>query len=306
MFFDYTLIISLLLSALFLAISAWIKQNIIVASAKSYEFHKKIKIYQKIYYFFILTVFLTRLLYFISFPQQISDGFSFDSASGVLLTPFLAIEGLLSFGYLVFMFFIHSIDEIKPPFRRDYLIKVLFYFHLFILLDLIISIAMYLLAGYYLVLPVTTYQVISWIPPSFLNKLSIALGLLLVLQSVTFWLVQKKRNATGRALFLFFAITVTGLALVAGAGNLQFLFDPLHYMELFTYQKGFYASLWLILAFGVIISQVAAISIHALKEQFTNRYFALNVVLQLNRITFICVIGLIANSVLPQIFFSLV
>ncbi len=305
MFFDYTLIISLLLSALFLSISAWIKRDITASTGKSQELQKKIKIYQKIYYFFSLTIFLTRLLYFVSFPQQIEDGFLFNSASGALLAPFLGIEGVFGFFYLFFMFFIHTIHEIKPPFRREYFLKLLFYLHSFIILDLSVSLIIYLLAGYYLVFPALPYQWISRMP-SLLQTLSFVLGLLFILQSVAFWMVQKKRNSAGRALFLFLAITITGLALLAGIGNLQYLFSPLHYLRLFTYQNGFYAYIWLVLAFAVIVSQIAAISVHSLKEHFINRYFALNVVLQLNRITFICVFGLVANSVLPQILFSLV
>ncbi len=305
MFFDYTLIISLILSALFLSISAWMKQDITVHTDKLHDFHKKFTLYRKIYYFFILTIFLTRLLYFVSFPQQIVDGFHFNSASGSFQIPLLITEGLFSLFYLLFMFFIHAAEEIKPPARKDYFNKVLFYFHLFILVDLSISLILYLQAGYYLILPAYTFKTTTFLP-IISKQLSFILGLLLIFVYIAFWIVQKKRNKTGHFLFIFISLIAIGLALLAGIGNLPFFFDHLCYLKLFTYQNGFYAAVWLMLAYFAIVSQMAAMSVHSLKKLFINRYFALNVILQLNRITFLCVLGLIINSILPNILFSLI
>lgn len=305
MFFDYALIFSLSLSALLLAVSAWFTRTLTDPKLKWTDLQKKIKLQQKIFYFFILSIFFTRLIFIAAFPEQLVSLFRFNGNQNPLLIWLLVMEGFIAFLYLLFLFFFYQTHELKPPFRKTYTRKLLTRFHLFLSFDLIISVISYLLMGWHLAFPNSSPVLHTGLENNTDVFAFILAGLLLLL-SVSFWLVQKKRNQTARVLFVFFLLTSAVVSIFLGLRNIPLLFSSLNLLQLFTFTRGFYGPLWLLLFFTIMGSEIIALTVHALKEEYINRYFALNMVLQLNRIAFICAIGLIANAALPQLIFVLI
>ncbi len=307
MFYDYVLITSFILSSIIIALTAYIYHSIqkhLSAKTKQYQIlQKKQKNYLNILYFFLLSIFLTRLIFCAAFPMQL-DHLGIVSKGNSLSIIYLLYQAMAAIIYLLFIFLLQLNHHIKLTHKYEYLLKVLKFSLYFIGIDLILS-----LAGWF------GYNFDLLFPAVLLNgKGAVAVpnaivgGLIagFILVSVLFWFLQRKRRALVRILFVLVMFITSAAALYVSFLNAGFYWPASNAFALFTYNEAAYGWMWFVLMISAIGSQIVAGIMLRLKEQFINRYFAINYTLQLNRITFIAVFGLCINALLPQIIIWLV
>ena len=301
MFFDYVLIASFILSAIIILISAIVLKYIKVNSAKEHkpyhEIQSKLKIYLNILYFFLLSIFTTRLLFCVFFPMQLIDLNIYPGGNTSSIV-FMIYQGSVAAFYLFFIFLFWLHGQLQLLYKYQYLIKVLKFILYFIVLDLIISMAGYLKFNYDLLFNVNFVDARISKPPSLLFFIGL-IGILIFVSDL-FFLLKKRRQRWIQGLYSFLLLITTGLALIIGYMNFVFYMD-LDVFKTFTYHQVYYSWLWFLLILAALGSQIITSVILNNKSKFLNHYFAINYSLQLNRISVIAAIGLSANAVLPQV-----
>ncbi len=302
MFYDYVLITSFILSSIIIALTVYIYHSIqkhLCAKTKQYQIlQKKQKTYLNILYFFLLSIFLTRLIFCAAFPMQL-EHLAIVSRVNSLSIIYLLYQALAALIYLLFIFLLQLNHHIKLMHKYEYLLKVLKFSLYFIGIDLILSLAGWLGYNFDLLFP----SVLINDKGAVTVANTIAGGLIagLIVFSVLFWFLQRKRKSLIRILFVLVMLLTSAVALYVSFFNAGFYWSGSSAFALFTYNEAAYGWLWFILVLSAAGSQIIAGIMLSLKEQFINRYFAINYTLQLNRIALIAVLGLCINALLPQI-----
>ncbi len=302
MFYDYVLITSFILSSIIIALAAYIRHSLqkhLSTETKQYQnLQKKQKTYLNILYFFLLSIFLTRLIFCAAFPMQL-EHFAIVSRGSSPSIIYLLYQALAALLYLLFVFLLQLNHHLKLTFKYEYVLKVLKFSLSFIGIDLILSLAGWIGYNFDLLFPSALLKEkgSGTVPDA------VVIGLIagLIAFSILFWFLQHKRRPLIRILFVVVMLLTSATALYVSFLNAGFYWSSGSAFVLYTYTEGAYGWLWFILALSAIGSQFVAGIMLRLKEQFINRYFAINYTLQLNRIALIAVFGICINALLPQI-----
>ncbi len=302
MFYDYVLLTYFILSSVFMALSAFVFQTVrkqFSTQTKQYQaLQKKIKTYLNMLYFFLLSIFITRLIFATAFPMQL-DQLAIISEGNTVSVVFMLYQALAGLIYLLIVFLLQLNHHIKLIYKYEYLLKVLKFSLYFIGLDLILSVAGWFKYNADLFFPSVLHKsnAIKTLPDVMVWGL--LSGVLLFV--VIYWLVQRKRKTAIRILFWIVMLLTSFVALYTSYINAGFYWSAKNAFSLFTYKDAAYGWLWFVLILSAVGSQVIAAVMLVIEERFINRYFVINYSVQLNRIALISVLGLFVNALLPQI-----
>lgn len=248
-------------------------------------------------YFFLLSIFLTRLVFAVTFPMQLEQLAVNGNKSGFSIL-YMLYQALSAVLYLLIVFLLQLNQHLKLTHKYEYLLKVLKFSLSFIGLDLILSVAGWFKYNVDLLFPsaLPISANLKTIPDVIVAGLLIEMLIFIVL----FWLLQQKRKPLIRSLFLMSMFLTSLTALYVSYCNAGFYRSAEPLFAFFTYKEAAFGWMWFVLVLSAAGSQLIAGIMLRLKEQFINRYFAINYTLQLNRITLIAVLGLGINALLPQ------
>jgi len=256
----------------------------------------------KLLFFFLISIFIGRFLFCLTFPEQLSRLIMTD-------TPYLVDVAYLILqisiaGFYLFWVFLLSVSQHFKLQGRFHLVraqikKVIF----FLFADAIVSGGLYFaISNQLLMLEQIAASDSASIVSSFITILLLTT---LVLSFLFFWMTQRKRS---KLLYYVFYLTVVGSSLLA----LYALFiqyglysDGSKLIFAFTYRQAFYG--WILVGFALlaISSQILAGIMIRLRSKFINRYFSVNYIMQLNRITLISTFALLLSALLPTLIINI-
>ena len=302
MFFDYVLLSAFILSAILIAISSTIHQLVSTQlrspQKKYHEIQKKVKLYQKLLYFFILSGFVARMMFAVSFPIQL-DSISIFSGQVNASVLFLLYQALVVAIFLLFIFLVWLYQQLRLEFKFIYFLKVLKFILSFNIIELIISSVAYL---YLTKTMMFRMELVKTGPIQMPNKSIIfAVLIVLVLLIFTYILLQRKRTGLLYSFFTMALLVSCSLSLMLAHSNIYYYFDKIDLFKPFTASSSYYGWLWILLVLVIVSGQIITGIMINLKNRFTNRYFAINYTMQLNRVVLLAVIGLNLNALFPQL-----
>ena len=304
--FDYALIASLLLVTLSIPIALLIRSSVLKHSKNKevpyIESQKKMSFQLRLLSFFLISILIGRFLFCLAFPEQLSR-LIIKNTPYLVDVAYLVLQISITAYYLFWVFLLSISRHFKIQGRfhliRAQIKKIAF----FLFADAIVSGALYIVISNQLLIPAPTVLKNSATLVS--SFTSILLLTAFVLCFLFFWLTQRKRS---KSLYYVFYLTVVGSSLL----SLYALFiqyglytDGSRLIFAFTYRQAFYG--WILMGFALlaISSQILAGILIRLRSKFINRYFSVNYILQLNRITLISTTALLLSALLPTLIINI-
>ena len=136
-----------------------------------------------------------------------------------------------------------------------------------------------------------------------LRFLSVAMLLLLALAFIFLWLLNRKQRPGIHALFIAAALLTLVVELIVATYHFQFVhirdLPALPISTLFSFPEVIFSWLWFFLILFIPGALIYGYILMKLDSSFLNIYFARNYSLQLNKIVFLCLLGVGANALFP-------
>lgn len=261
----------------------------------------------RIIFFNLTAILLTRLSFMVVFIIEID----FLSIQGTFLsqqTLFIALQSLFISVYVFVLFQLLIHDQLLPDHQNRYVKGILKGSILFVCFDIITSFVFYALVNYEMILPfqrvlpdIAQLEDVTLFWPETLLLL-IGLAALTVL---FIFMEHKKRSALYFTTYSILYGLILILVMLLSYKNVSYFFDTksLLYsgLELFTYQNGFIGWFWILLFSLGAGGQIFGYKLIHLRPKFINKQIASFYIVQLIRLSFMCVLGLSVFSLVPSI-----
>lgn len=305
MIFDYAIISTFILTAILFVILNYLRSSLknIVKKLDVRELNT-FNLNILVFYFFLAFILLGKLVVILAFPLELKL-FSMQIPIFSQAMFFLITQGVSIAVYIFAIAIIVVHWNLKPDFRYLFLSKVLKFILFFALIEFVISIISYVSLNYNLLFfQELLSEMRFWtLNDEIVRICSIFIVLLLVASFVILWILQRKQKSLTHLLFILVAFITLFIEIFVSLYNFQFLHGKdimaLCLSDIFSFPGGIFSWIWffiILLTPGVIFYSYFLIK---LDTYFLNIYYARNYSLQINKIAFICLLGIGINSIFP-------
>lgn len=305
MIFDYAMLSAFLLCAVLFVILNYLRSSLkkIVIKLNVRELNA-FNLNMLVFYFFLAFILLAKIIIILSLPLQLKQ-FSMQIPVYSRIMFFLITQGMVIAVYIFAIVIIVVHWNLKPNFRYIFLAKVLKFILYFALAEFVVSALSYANLNFHLLFfqePVL-HTWFSGTDVNLLRFLSVAMLLLLALAFISLWLLNRKQRPGIHALFIAAALLTLVVELIVAAYHFQFVhirdLPALPISTLFSFPEVIFSWLWFFLILFIPGALIYGYILMKLDSSFLNIYFARNYSLQLNKIVFLCLLGVGANALFP-------